>query len=202
MSVNFILKSIYHVVIKRDVLNRFELKKFSSVGNNSIIYKPKYIDRNKKQISIGNNTTILNGSRIQTYLNSSGIRGEIRIGNNCYFGYGLSLLGGADIVIEDGVLMASDIMISSENHSIDPEINDYYMNQPLHCKPVVIGEGTWIGEKVCVLPGVKIGKKCVIGAGSVVTKSIPDFSIAVGNPAKIIKKYNFEMHNWEKYKEE
>ena len=47
-------------------------------------------------------------------------------------------------------------------------------------------------------PGVKIGKKCVIGAGSIVTKSIPDFSIAVGNPAKIIKEYNFDTHEWEK----
>ena len=45
-----------------------------------------------------------------------------------------------------------------------------------------------------------MGKKCVIGAGSIVTKDIPDFSIAVGNPAKVIKKYNFETHKWEKIK--
>ena len=72
------------------------------------------------------------------------------------------------------------------------------MDQPLNSKAINIGDGCWLGEKVCVLPGVTIGKKCIIGAGSIVTKSIPDFSIAVGNPAKVIKKYNFETHKWDK----
>ena len=89
-------------------------------------------------------------------------------------------------------------MISSENHGMDPESEKSYMRQPLVSKPVSIGDGCWIGEKVCILPGVTIGKKCVIGAGSVVTKSIPDYSIAVGNPAKVVKQYNFETQHWEK----
>ena len=67
---------------------------------------------------------------------------------------------------------------------------------------VFIGEGSWIGEKVCILSGVSIGKKCIIGAGSVVTKSIPSYSIAAGNPAKVLKVYNFESKRWEKYNEE
>ena len=70
--------------------------------------------------------------------------------------------------------------------------------QPLQTKPVSIGDGCWIGEKVCILPGVSIGKKCVIGAASVVVKSIPDYCIAAGNPAKVIKRYNFVSHQWEK----
>ncbi|WP_405373425.1 DapH/DapD/GlmU-related protein [Pseudobutyrivibrio sp.] len=95
-------------------------------------------------------------------------------------------------------MIASNVLICSENHGIDPESTTPYMSQPLISKPVSIGEGSWIGEMVCILPGVHIGKKCIIGAGSVVTKSIPDYSIAVGNPAKVIKKYNFKTHNWEK----
>lgn len=81
---------------------------------------------------------------------------------------------------------------------MNPESELPYMRQPLESKPVSIGDGCWIGEKVCILPGVTIGKKCIIGAGSVVIKSIPDYSIAAGNPAKVIKQYNFENHNWEK----
>lgn len=96
------------------------------------------------------------------------------------------------------MLIASHVMISSENHGTDPESDTPYMNQPLITKPVSIGDGCWIGEKVCILPGVNIGKKCIIGAGSVVTKSIPDYSIAAGNPARVIKKYSYETHNWEK----
>ena len=62
---------------------------------------------------------------------------------------------------------------------------------------VEIGDGTWIGENVCIL-GVKIGKNCVIGANSVVTKDIPDYSVVVGSPAVIIKKFNITANRWEK----
>ena len=115
--------------------------------------------------------------------------------------WGFEEESGEDIVIDDGVLMASNILISSENHSIDPENEKYYMDQPLNCKAVHVGEGTWIGEKVCIMPGVGIGKKCVIGAASIVTKSIPDYSMAVGSPAKVIKKYDFKTQRWEKLEE-
>ena len=70
--------------------------------------------------------------------------------------------------------------------------------QPIkQISPVRIGEGSWLGENVCVI-GANIGKHCVIGANSVVTHDIPDYSIAVGVPAKVIKKYNFETKVWEK----
>ena len=83
---------------------------------------------------------------------------------------------------------------------MNPESQMPYMDQPLECKPVTIDDGTWIGEKVCILPGVTIGKKFIIGAGAVVNKSIPDYSMAAGVPAKVIKKYNFKTHSWEKVK--
>ena len=95
------------------------------------------------------------------------------------------------------MLFASNILITNENHGINPENEVPYMNQDLSAKPIEIGDGCWIGEKVCILPGVNIGKKSIVGAGSVVTKSIPAYSIAVGNPAKIIKKYNFDHKKWE-----
>ena len=62
---------------------------------------------------------------------------------------------------------------------------------------VEIGDGTWIGENVCIL-GVKIGKNCVVGANSVVTKNIPDYCVAVGAPAYIIKRYCFDSKEWKK----
>jgi len=60
----------------------------------------------------------------------------------------------------------------------------------------MIGEGSWIGTKVSIIGSVRIGKHCVIGANSVVTKDIPDFSVAVGAPAKVIKRYDFERKEW------
>jgi acetyltransferase-like isoleucine patch superfamily enzyme len=192
-----LLKKIYHILIKRDVVTSLYTRNFKYFGKNSLLYKPKII-RKKEDISIGDNTTILNMIRIQTYNDITGLKAKVIIGNNCFIGYNNSFLAGENIVIDDGVLMASNILISSENHSINPEVNEYYMDQPLICKPVHIGEGTWIGERVCVMPGVNIGKKCIIGAGSIVTKSIPNYSMAVGSPAKIVKRYNFSTHSWEK----
>ena len=62
---------------------------------------------------------------------------------------------------------------------------------------VTIGEDSWIGENVCIC-GASIGKHCVIGANSVVTKDIPDYCVAAGIPAKVIKKYNFEKNSWDR----
>mgnify|MGYP004475547405 FL=1 len=177
--------------------NIFLNRGFGKIGNNSKVGKNSYF-QNKKNIRIGNNTTILDNARLQSYAHLTKNPGYIDTGSGCYIGFYFSALAGANIIIEDNVLIASHVLISSENHSIDPESEIPYMDQPLQCAPVRIGNGTWIGEKCIILPGVQIGEKCVIGAGSIVTKSIPDFSIAVGNPAKVIKKYNFKTHKWEK----
>ena len=198
-KMNF-MRKIYHILIKHDVVSPAYTRKFEYFGKNSVLYKPLCI-KGKEDITIGDNTTILNGVRIQTYNCITGGNAKIKFGNNCYIGYNNSFLAGEDIVIEDSVLLASNILISSENHSMDPENDRYYMDQPLKCSPIRVGEGTWIGEKVCVLSGVNIGKKCVVGAGSIVTSSIPDYSIVVGNPARIIKQYNFDTHSWNRVKE-
>lgn len=171
---------------------------YGALGDNSIVHTPNISDETSKNIFIGNNTTILPNSRIQLFPDRGNRNARIIIGNGCFITYNVTLLGGDDITIEDNVLIASNVLITSENHSIDPESDIPYMNQPLITAPVVIGEGSWLGEKAIILPGVTIGKKCVIGAGSVVTKSVPDYCIAAGNPAKIIKKYNFNNHQWER----
>ena len=191
-----IIKKIYHIFFKRDIVSKIYLKKFETFGKNSVLYKPLYI-KGKENICIGDNTTILNNARIQVYNDITKLNSKLYIGNSCYIGYNNSFLVGENIIIEDGVLMASNILISSENHSINPELDKYFSMQPLVCKEIKIGEGSWIGEKVSILAGVEIGKKCIIGCNSVVTKNIPDYSIAVGNPARVIKQYNFNRHEWE-----
>lgn len=111
----------------------------------------------------------------------------------------LQLSGCSNIKIGDNVLFASNVLVTNENHGINPESTTPYMDQKLSAQDVKIGNGCWIGEKVSILSGVTIGEKCIIGAGSIVTKSIPSYSIAVGNPARIIKQYNFYTKRWERY---
>ena len=108
------------------------------------------------------------------------------------------------VKIGNNVLIASKVFITDLAHGSyrgddnDSSPEEIVINRKLSSKSVEIGDNVWIGELVSILPGVQIGKNCIIGANSVVTKSIPDNCIAVGNPAKIIKKYNFETKHWEK----
>lgn len=192
------LKYLFKAYIKKNIINNFKRKRIGYIGKNAIVEAPFDYGDYPQNIKIGNNTTILKNTRINIYEPFNPDEFSVEIGEGCYIGSGCSILARNKIIIEDKVLMASNILISSENHGINPEIEIPYMDQPLNGSEVLIGEGTWIGQNVIVLPGVKIGMRCVIGAGSVVTKDVPDYCIAVGNPAKVIKKYSFAMHSWER----
>ena len=197
MFLKSFLRLVKNILLRRrEYLPSFK-KQFALFGGGTVIQHPSLITE-KKNISIGKNTTILGDSRIQIFNALTGKEAKIAIGSNCYFGFHLTILAGGSINIGDDVLIASNVLITSENHGMNPESEIPYMNQPLECKDVSIGNGTWIGEKVSILSGVSIGKKCVIGTNAVVTKSIPDYSMALGIPARVIKKWNFEKHEWEK----
>ena len=84
------------------------------------------------------------------------------------------------ITIEDKVLIAENVKLISNNH-------DPYKRDILTCKPIHIKEGAWVGAGATILPGVTVGKYAIVGSDSVVTKDIPDYVVAVGIPAKVIK---------------
>lgn len=101
------------------------------------------------------------------------------------------------IMIGNNVLTADKVYISDNLHGYK-DIEMPIWKQPIQqLNPVVIGDGAWIGENVCII-GANVGRGSVIGANSVVTKDIPDYSVAVGIPAKVIKQYNFKNCQWEK----
>lgn len=198
-----IFQNIWHyfkcVVLLGKEIGAMKKAEFGGFGKESTIMKPFLQLSGCNNIRIGNNTTILSNARLAVY--GKGSKANITIGDNCYVGFGFSALASANANIDIGndVLFASNVLVTNENHGIDPESNIPYMDQKLNAKDVKIGSGCWIGEKVCILSGVSIGEKCIIGAGSIVTKSIPDYSIAVGNPARVIKQYNFQTKRWEQY---
>lgn len=173
------------------------IKRFAYYGENTELEFP-YIINKPENISIAENTKILSNSRICIFTNHDGGVPTVKIGRNCRITYNFTLLAACEICIEDSVLIASNVMLCNYNHGINVEDENEYMYQALFGKKMRIGEGSWIGEKVCILPGGNIGKKCVIGSGSVVTGTIPDYSMAVGNPARVIKRWNFASHTWER----
>lgn len=105
---------------------------------------------------------------------------NVRIGKNVVVMPGCLMMSAGGITIDDGAMIAANVQLISNNH-------DLYERQVITCKPVHIGKNAWIGAGATILPGVTIGDNAVVGAASVVTRDVPADTIAVGNPAKIIK---------------
>lgn len=121
--------------------------------------------------------------------------GDIIIGDYCRIGLSNTVIG--PIYIGDGVNISQNVVLISLDHYYQ-DITKGIIEQGISTSPIYIGEHTIIGANTIVLPGVKIGKHCFIGAGCVVTKDVPDYCVTVGNPARIIKRYNFHSNTWEK----
>lgn len=119
----------------------------------------------------------------------------LQIGNNAEIGNHSTISVYNKIILGNGVLTGPHVFIADHNHKYEnPEIPIYKQGVKINPKDcITIDDGTWLGTNVAIIGDVHIGKNCVIGANSVVTKDIPDYCIAVGSPAKVIKKYNFEL---------
>ena len=168
-------------------------------GDDSFIREHSKISGGK-YITIGTHTRIYPYSRIECFDRISGetYSPQLSIGNNVLMGRNTTILCVNKVTIGDDCMFASNCFVSDENHGMDPSSGVRYEKQKLTTKPVVLGRNVWVGEKAIILPGVTVGDNAIIGAGSVVTKDVPANTIAVGNPAKVIKQYNFEKQSWEK----
>ena len=110
---------------------------------------------------------------------------NISVGDDFLANYNVSILDVAPVHIGDHVMLGPNVLISAAGHPLSPKERRKHL---AYAKPVTIGNDVWVGGNVTILPGVKIGNNVVIGAGAVVNKDIPDDSLAVGVPAKVIKR--------------
>ena len=111
---------------------------------------------------------------------------NVKLGDNS--GIGERALISNEVSIGNDVMMGPDVIIYTCNHEFKNVEEPMYKQGFQKIKPVTIGNDVWIGARVIILPGVKVGNGVVIGAGSIVTKDIEDYSIVGGNPAKLIRK--------------
>lgn len=130
-------------------------------------------------------TTINNGS------------GDVILGNRVRVGIGSVIIG--PVKMGNGSGLGQHVFVSGFNHGYEDGTKNSSV-QPLVIKPVVIGDEAHIGANSVVVAGVTIGERTQVGAGSVVIKDIPPYSVAVGNPARVVKQYNHETGKWEKVK--
>ena len=123
---------------------------------------------------------------------------KIKIGNDTFIGHNTLINGSynSKVIIGSYVDISHRVTISTGTHEIDM-IGNHTAGEGFY-KDIIINDGVWIGMNSIILPGVTIGKGSIVGANSVVSKSLPSNVIAVGSPAKPIKKYNFETQRWEK----
>ncbi|MFC4556222.1 sugar O-acetyltransferase [Georgenia faecalis] len=110
---------------------------------------------------------------------------NIRIGARCFANFGLVALDVAPITIGDDVQMGPNVQLLTPTHPVEPGPR---RDKWEAAKPITIGDNVWLGGGVIVLPGVTIGENTVVGAGAVVTKDLPANVVAVGNPARIVRR--------------
>lgn len=197
MAIKMLLKTAYTYFF-----NWYNIVRFSHFGKGTFLGRRCTLNLSGDGVWIGDKVRLGEDARLSCYY-VAGHTASIVIKDGAYMGSHVSILTADSVVIEEGVLMASYINILGENHSMDPESNVGYGGQELTTSPIIIKSGSWIGQNVTLIAnkkeGLSIGKKSIVGAGSVVISDIPDYCIAVGNPARVIKKYNFETHKWERY---
>jgi len=110
--------------------------------------------------------------------------GRIRIGDRCFINSGAVVFGDLELTIDNDVAIANEAyLMDSDSHGLE--------GRPPRVAPIHIGEGSWIGARAIVLPGVTIGRRCVVAAGSVVTRDVPDDTLVGGNPAKVIRTLHY-----------
>jgi len=169
----------------------------AAIGSGAVIQCPRQL-QGAKSIRVGQDTTILSNSWISAIQRYQGIQHSpsVNIGDRVYIGHGVCLSAMREVTIGDDCVLSERIYISDCAHGIDPTAGPI-LKQPLMNKgPVRIGNSTFIGYGAAILPGVILGKHCVVGANSVVTHSFPDYSMVAGSPAKLLKRYSVEEERW------
>jgi len=143
----------------------------------------------KDKVTLGNNVRIGAYSQVIAATSFNNIGAHIRIGNNVGIGEFAYLGGGGGLDIGDDCIVGQYFSCHPENHLFG-NTEELIRLQGISRKGIIIGSNCWIGAKVTVLDGVRIGAHCVIAAGAVVTKDMPDYAVIGGVPAKVIKQRN------------
>ncbi len=190
------LKRAIHRFIMHPVKTRpnWWIRLFSFVylkrGKGSVIYRNV-----RKDLPPFNKFSLGKYSVVESFSCINNAVGDLIIGDYTRIGLGNTIIGPARI--GNHVNLAQNITVTGLNHNFD-DTTKRIDEQGVSTKLVIIEDDVWIGANSVILAGVTVGKHSVVGAGSVVSRDVPPFSLCVGSPAKVIKQYNFDTKQWEK----
>ncbi|MEW5895440.1 MAG: acyltransferase [Candidatus Omnitrophota bacterium] len=181
IKISIILSNLFKVVYT--ICQR---PKFGAFGGKSRIY-PWAVLESPQGISVGNDVTIREGA----WLNTKGRRGDGRpaliIGDGTYIGRGIQINAWQDVVIESNVLIGDRVLITDADHCYSDRSKPIIKQGDEFKGRVLLCSGCWIGIGGVIMPGVRIGRNAVVASNSLVISDVPDYTVAGGVPAKIIK---------------
>lgn len=157
-------------------------------GKGSVIYRNV-----RKDLVPFNRFSLGQKSVVESFSTLNNMVGDITIGDYTRIGLSNTVIG--PVTIGHHTNIAQNVTISGLNH-IFHDITKTIAEQGVSTSPILIGDDVWIGANAVILAGVEIGKHSVIAAGSIVTRSVPPYSVCAGNPGKIIKQYDFGKKEW------
>ena len=174
-------------------------RRFGAFGEGSAICVPIAALYGEAYIEIGRDCIIGPYSTVSAGVMPGHVPANIpavRIGDRCLIGKGSGIVGHHSVEIGDDVFTGHHVYITDANHGYE-DTTVAIGKQFAAARPVKIGAGSWLGHGTVVLPGSTIGEHSAVGAGSVVTGDLPSFSVAVGNPARVIRRY-IDGEGWQR----
>lgn len=168
--------------------------KLKHLGANAKLSYPIRVERGKF-ISIGKNAEIYSNSFFQAVQETPADSPSITIGNNVRVWSNVQVSAAQQMIIGNDVVLSANSFVTDTTHPYENIDHAPRYNKLKLLSPVVIGDDTWVGRNA-IISGCKVGKHCVVGANAFVNKDVPDYCVVVGNPARIVKRYNFESKMW------
>ena len=180
--------SYWIYLLQRYIVTARHRNRFKSFGRSSVLASDVTL-LSPEYISIGKNVSVMRHCVLET-CPDAGLSPHLQIGDHCSIGEYTHITSARQVIIGEGLLTGRFVLITDNGHgksSIDeatvpPIVRSVHSNGS-----VIIGRNVWIGDKVTILPNIKIGDGAVIAANAVVTKDVPAYSVAAGCPAKVVK---------------
>jgi acetyltransferase-like isoleucine patch superfamily enzyme len=178
--------------IKWFLITLFVRLKVKKIGLLSYVGSPLFITGGHR-ISIGNKVRVFPGSRLETHRG-----GEILIEDDTSIGQNFHLISsGERLTIGKHTTISGNVFITNTDHHYQ-DIDTHILKQDYIIKTTSIGENCFIGYGAVIQAGTILGKQCIVGSNSVVRGTFPDYSVIIGAPARIVKRYNETTRQWEK----